>query len=286
MTFAASTKSSFRRLTKSAALGLFRSAAFQAAHVAQAFLPVRALLPFRGAGRACCGNEEVPQHAPTLRMLGWRNPQGLFVAPGFSPASWVWPATRPKSRQGRHNLAQGGSPGKRTEKDRSPVAGSPTRASRARVFARKKEVARVGVAAGATHRCSLCLRPLCVNSVVLSVSSNRPEPRSLRLASAVPTIWAKCFALTTQKFNKVADRHSLPRQVGTALVGTALVSVTSSRPRGTAPCRPPRADRPSQLPPRDTFPPWFSLCPAPRNRAPRRDIPGHSASFQLRAGVS
>src|SRR5260370_37745273 len=35
--------------------------------------------------------------------------------------------------------------------------------------------------------------------------------------SAVPTIWAKCFALTTQKFNKVADRHSLARQVGTAL---------------------------------------------------------------------
>src|SRR6266702_3186677 len=37
-------------------------------------------------------------------------------------------------------------------------------------------------------------------------------------SSAVPTIWAKCFALTTQKFKKVADRHSLARQVGTALV--------------------------------------------------------------------
>src|SRR5437899_11755086 len=36
-------------------------------------------------------------------------------------------------------------------------------------------------------------------------------------SSAVPTIWAKCFALTTQKFKKVADRHSLARQVGTAL---------------------------------------------------------------------
>src|SRR5260370_38366140 len=41
-------------------------------------------------------------------------------------------------------------------------------------------------------------------------------------SSAVPTIWAKCFALTPQKFKKVADRHSLARQVGTALVGTAL----------------------------------------------------------------
>src|SRR5437879_6336125 len=39
----------------------------------------------------------------------------------------------------------------------------------------------------------------------------------LSKTSAVPTIWAKCFALTTQKFSEVADRHSLARQVGTAL---------------------------------------------------------------------
>src|SRR5437899_9017720 len=43
-------------------------------------------------------------------------------------------------------------------------------------------------------------------------------------SSAVPTIWAKCFALTTQKYKKVADRHSLARQVRTALVGTALIA--------------------------------------------------------------
>src|SRR6266702_5687722 len=42
-------------------------------------------------------------------------------------------------------------------------------------------------------------------------------------SSAVPTIWAKCFALTTQKFKKVADRHSLARQVGTALVPAEIV---------------------------------------------------------------
>src|SRR5438445_2539440 len=49
---------------------------------------------------------------------------------------------------------------------------------------------------------------------LLQCRSNYLHPIS---TSAVPTIWAKCFALTTQKFNKVADRHSLARQVGTAL---------------------------------------------------------------------
>src|SRR6266581_1832569 len=51
-------------------------------------------------------------------------------------------------------------------------------------------------------------------------------------SSAVPTIWAKCFALTTQKFKKVADRHSLARQVGTALGASRL----SRRPSGRHPC--------------------------------------------------
>src|SRR6266581_2819363 len=110
----------------------------------------------RGTGTPACARfAAIPRSGPRLLRqrgsapacadfahAGVAKSQGLFVAPGFSPASWVWPATRPKSRQGRHNLAQGGSPGKRTQKDPSPVAGSPTRASRARVFARKKEVAR------------------------------------------------------------------------------------------------------------------------------------------------
>src|SRR5438309_9721459 len=67
-------------------------------------------------------------------------------------------------------------------------------------------------------------------------------------SSAVPTIWAKCFALTTQKFKKVADRHSLARQVGTALVGTALAvsTFTGSHFSGAIPGSQNKAKRPGE----------------------------------------
>ena len=121
--------------------GSFRSAAFAVAPVS----------PVRGARRVKKVAILVFTGAPPFAFCA----KGGVQAPGKVPRGTkeISPA-RNRGPPTRAALARVGvveALGVRDERSGSPVAGSPTRASRARVFARKKEVARVGVAVGATH---------------------------------------------------------------------------------------------------------------------------------------